>query len=49
MKYESRKLNYDTTQQLIELSKKWQDEECSWGIIANTEEDLKEPPFCCYR
>lgn len=45
MKYELRKLNHDTIQQLIELSKKWQDEECSWGIIANIEEDIKEPLF----
>ena len=45
MKYELRKLDSNTVKELIELSKKWQDEECSWGIIANTEEDLKEPVF----
>jgi len=45
MKYELRKLDSNTVKELIELSKKWQDEECSWGIIANTDEDLKEPVF----
>ena len=45
MKYELRKLDSNTVKELIDLSKKWQDEECSWGIIANTDEDLKEPVF----
>ena len=45
MKYELRKLDSNTVKELIKLSKKWQDEECSWGIIANTDEDLKEPVF----
>ncbi len=45
MEYELKQLNDDTVKQLIELSMKWQDEECSWGIIANTKEDLKEPLF----
>ncbi len=27
------------------MSKKWQVEECTWGVIANTEEDIKEPLF----
>lgn len=45
MKYELRKLDADTAKALIELSRKWQDEVSSWGIIANREEDLEEPLF----
>lgn len=45
MKFELKKLDNNTVKELIALSKKWQDEDCSWGIIANTEEDLKEPIF----
>lgn len=43
MKYEFRELDEKTIQKLIELSKKWQEEDCSYGMIANTEEDIKEP------
>ena len=43
MKYELRKLDDATIKNLIELSKKWQSEDCSYGIVANTKEDLKEP------
>lgn len=45
MKYESRRLDSGTVKELIELSKKWRDEDCSWGIVANGEEDLNEPVF----
>ncbi len=45
MKYERKELNENIIRQLIDLSKKWHDEECTWGIVANTEEDLKEPLF----
>ena len=45
MKYEYRQLDSNTVSQLIELSTKWQDENCTWGIIANTPEDLKGPLF----
>lgn len=45
MKYEQRKLDSATVKALIALSKEWQDEDCSWGILANGEEDLKEPVF----
>lgn len=45
MEYELRKLDSPTVEELIELSKKWRDEDCSWGIVANGEEDLKEPLF----
>ncbi len=45
MKYEYRQLDSKTVSQLIELSTKWLAENCTWGIIANTPEDLKEPLF----
>lgn len=45
MEYELRKLDSPTVEELIELSKKWRDEDCSWGIVANGEEDLEEPLF----
>ncbi len=45
MKYMQKELNKNTIKQLIDLSKKWQEEDCTWGIIANTEEDLKDPLF----
>lgn len=43
MKYEFRELDEKTIQALIELSKMWQTENCSYGMIVNTEEDLKQP------
>lgn len=43
MKYEFRKLDEKTVLKLIELSKQWQEENCSNGIIVNTKEDIKEP------
>lgn len=45
MNYELRKLDNDTINELIELSKKWVEEDCSRGIITNTKEDLNEPLF----
>lgn len=45
MRYESRKLDKNTISELINLSKKWEEENCSWGVIANTKDDLKEPLF----
>lgn len=43
MKYEFRSLDKKTVKNLIELSKRWQEEDCSYGMIANTEDDIKEP------
>lgn len=45
MNYEMRSLDENLAKELIELSRKWQEEGCSWGIIANTQEDLSEPLF----
>lgn len=44
-KYGLRKLDGPTVKELIELSKKWRDEDCSWGIVANGKEGLEEPLF----
>ena len=45
IKYESRKLDDDTVKSLIELSKQWQEEDCSYGMIANTKDNLREPLY----
>lgn len=45
MKYEFGKSDKETIRRLIELSKKWQEENCSYGILANTEDDIT-PPLC---
>ncbi|MBR2552559.1 MAG: GNAT family N-acetyltransferase [Erysipelotrichaceae bacterium] len=39
------KLNETNIPELIELSELWVEEGCSYGIVANTEEDLKEPLY----
>ena len=41
-------LNEKTVPQLIELSRLWVEEDCSRGMVANTEEDLKEPLYAAY-
>ncbi|MBR2926125.1 MAG: GNAT family N-acetyltransferase [Clostridia bacterium] len=43
MRYEMRNLNEETIQRLIELSQAWEAEACSYGIVANTAEDITEP------
>ncbi len=43
MKYELRKLNEDTVEQLIYLSEKWKEEDCCYGMEVNTRSDLQEP------
>lgn len=45
MKFEKRNLDDKTVRALIELSKEWETENCSHGIIANEKDDLKEPLF----
>ena len=45
MKYEFRELDESTLCELIELSKKWVLEDCSYGMVANTAEDIKQPLF----
>ena len=43
MKYELQKLDEDTIDQLICLSKKWKEEDCCYGMEVNTKSDLNEP------
>ena len=43
MKYEFRKLDQTTLYELIELSRRWVEEDCSYGMIENTAEDIEEP------
>lgn len=45
IKYQKAILDDNTTNQLIELSKMWVDEDCSFGMVANQKDDLHEP---CY-
>ena len=45
LKYELRKIDENTTTQLIELSRMWADEGCCWGIVENSVDDLHEPLF----
>ena len=45
MIFEKRNLDDKTVHALIELSKAWENEGCSHGIIANEKDDLKEPLF----
>lgn len=41
--YEIRKLDKNTTEQLIELSRLWVEEDCSYGMVVNDASDLSEP------
>lgn len=43
MTYEFRNLDKDTVSQLIALSKRWEEEDCTYGLAANSESDLEEP------
>lgn len=43
MKYELQKLDEATIEQLIRLSEKWKEEDCCYGMEANTSSDLTEP------
>ena len=43
VRYETRKLDSDTTEQLIELSRLWVAEDCSYGMVVNEASDLLEP------
>lgn len=43
IRYEFRKLDRDTISCLIDLSCLWAEENCSYGMVANEKEDLKEP------
>lgn len=48
MKYEFVKLDEEIAKQLIELSKIWVDEGCSYGMAENTIKDIHEPLLVAY-
>lgn len=45
MKYEFRQSDEATVRELIGLSQKWVEENCSYGMVANTAEDIEEPLY----
>lgn len=45
IKIEKAELDEKTINELCELSRIWMEEDISWGILANTKEDLKEPIY----
>jgi len=45
LRYEECSLDTDTVRQLTELSRLWVEEDCCYGMVENTREDLCEPLF----
>ncbi len=45
IRFEKETLTKENIAELIRLSHCWAEEECSHGIVPNTEEDLKEPLY----
>lgn len=45
MIYEKRRIGEKTIQSLINLSKSWENENCTHGIVANNADDIKEPLY----
>lgn len=43
MQFEFRNIDDNTAKQLIDLSQKWKNEGCTYGLETNTREDLQEP------
>ena len=43
IQYAFKNLNEDTTRQLIELSRLWVEEDCSYGMVVNEASDLQFP------
>lgn len=46
--YKKAKLTDEEIKQLIELSKMWVDEDCSFGMVANTKEDIHKPLYLAF-
>lgn len=46
--YKKQGLDENTVNQLVRLSEKWVEEDCSWGMVANGEEDLSTPLYLAY-
>ena len=45
IEYKKAILDDDTIRQLIELSTKWVEEDCSYGMVSNKKENINEPCF----
>ncbi len=45
MTYEKKRLDENTIQSLINLSKAWENENCTHGIVTNDADDIKEPLY----
>ena len=43
IQYAFKKLDEDTVRRLIDLSQLWVDEDCSYGMVVNEADDLREP------
>ena len=43
IQYDIRKIDTETAQQLIALSRLWVEENCSYGMVENESDDLTEP------
>ena len=46
--YKKATLTEEEIVQLIELSKMWVDEDCSFGMVANTKDDIHEPLYLSF-
>ena len=45
MKIEKIQLNDEYLKELISLSEKWKDEDCSYGMVTNSKEDIHQPIY----
>lgn len=45
MKIEKIQLNDEYIKELIELSRKWKEEDCSYGMVINTKDDIHQPIY----
>ena len=48
IKYQKATFDDNTVNQLISLSKMWVDEDCSFGMVANTKDDIHKPIFLAF-
>ena len=48
IEYRKAILNDEEVRQLIDLSQMWVDEDCSFGMVTNTRDDIHEPLYLAY-
>ena len=48
IEYKKATLNEEEIKQLIALSKMWVDEDCSFGMVANTKDDIHAPLYLAF-